>query len=284
MRGVVPTNTSSAKGSPGALSSALGTLFERRWLVGYFVQRELTRSHQGSFLGLAWLILGPMLMIVIYTLVFSEIIGLRFRETDSVANFGLYLYCGLLPYLAFSETLTKSVASIKNNSSLVQKVMFPLEILPLSTALTALLTQFFGFAALLVLVLFFEGQWQWTLLLLPVVIVPQLLFVLGIGYLSSVAGVYLPDLRETMRAFVRVIFFVTPILWPADRVSETSNLRPIIDYNPLAFLVEAYRNLVLDGKVPDWTALLWFTLFAAALATVGFVLFVRVKRQFADLI
>jgi len=284
MRGVVPTNTSSAKGSSGALSSALGTLFERRWLVGYFVQRELTRSHQGSFLGLAWLILGPMLMIVIYTLVFSKIIGLKFRETDSVTNFGLYLYCGLLPYLAFSDTLTKSVASIKNNSSLVKKVMFPLEILPLSTALTALLTQFFGFAALLVLVLFLEGQWQWTLLLLPVVVAPQLLFVLGIGYLTSVAGVYLPDLRETMRALVRVIFFITPILWPADRVSETSNLRLIIDYNPLAFLVEAYRNLVLDGKVPDWTALLWFTLFATALATAGFVLFVRVKRRFADLI
>ncbi len=262
---------------------SLTPLLERRWLIWYFVQRELSRSHRGSFLGVFWIFLGPLLIVILYTLVFSEIIGLRFRADSSVANFGLYLYCGLIPFLAYSETVNKSVGSIRGNAALVQRVVFPSEILPLSIAAASVVNQVFGVGALIVLLAILEHQLHWTTLLLPLVMVPQLLFNLGLGYLGAVFGTYVPDVGETLKAVVRASFFFTPIIWPAELV-EDSPLRVVVDYNPLAWLVEAYRALILEGRLPGLTQAFWFTLFAGALCAVGFVWFVRVKKRFADLI
>jgi ABC-type polysaccharide/polyol phosphate export permease len=276
------TVSSAKKRSLGPVSGSLATLYERRWLIWYFVQRQLSRSHRNSYLGIVWIFLGPLLMVALYTVVFSQIIGLRFREDGSVTNFGLYLYCGLIPFLAYSDTVNRSVSSIRNNSTLVQKVVFPMEILPLSTAATAVINQIFGFGALILLVALLEREVHLTALLIPLIIVPQLLFSLGLGYLGAVVGTYMPDMQETLRAVVRATFFITPIIWPADRVPE--NLQFLVDYNPLAYLVGAYRALVLEGRLPGGMETLWFTLFAAGLCVAGLALFVRLKPRFADLI
>lgn len=262
--------------------NALATLYERRWLIWYFVQRQLSRSHRGSYLGFVWVFLGPLLMVILYTLVFSEIIGLRFRENESVANFGLYLYCGLIPFIAYSDTVNQGVSSIRSNSTLVQKVVFPLEILPLSTAATAVINQIFGFGVLILLVALLEREAHWTALLIPLMMVPQLLFCLGLGYLGAVAGTYLPDVQETLRAVVRATFFITPVIWPAERIPD--NLQFLVTYNPLAYLVGSYRALVLDGHLPSGTQTLYFTLFAVGLCVAGLTMFVRLKPRFADLI
>ncbi len=277
--------TTSAKGSWAGVPRSAGTLYERRWLIWYFVQRELSKGYRGSFLGFAWAFLTPLLMIFLYTLVFSEILGLRFREIpgDSPLNFGLYLYCGLLPFLAFSESLTKSANTVKGNSSLVGKMVFPTEILPLSTALTALIDKLLGLGVLVIVVAALGLGVKWTLLFLPVILVSQLLFTLGLAYLFAVIGAYLPDVKETLRSVVRAMFFVTPIIWPASRV-EGTKFEFVVAYNPLAFLVQAYRDVVLLGQTPDMGPFLLFTLFAAALCVCGFALFARLKSRFADLI
>jgi ABC-type polysaccharide/polyol phosphate export permease len=272
---------SAKKGSRSGFGS-ISTLVERRWLIWYFVQRQLSQNYRGSFLGIFWIFLGPLLMIVLYTLVFSEIIGLRFREGGTVANFGLYLYCGLIPFMAYADTVNKSVGSIRANSSLVQKVVFPLEILPLSTAATAVINQVFGFMGLILLVALLEQKLYWTIVFIPAIMVLQLLFMLGLGYLGALVGTYLPDVQETLKAVVRASFFITPILWPPERIPD--NLSFLVEYNPLAYLVDAYRGVVLEGRLPAPPETLWFTLFAAALLVVGFVLFNRVKQHFADLI
>lgn len=231
-----------------------------------------------------WIFLGPLLMIALYTLVFSEILNLRFRQVDGITNFGLYLYCGLIPFIAFSDTVNKAVNSIRSNSTLVQKVVFPLEILPLSTSITAVLNQIFQFSALTVLVLILGANLHWTILLIPLFMVPQLLFYLGLAYLGSVVGAYLPDTQETLRAIVRATFFITPIIWPASKVADREYLSLVVDLNPLAYLVGAYRTLVFEGQLPGTLSTLYFTIFAATLFAVGFLLFNRVKRHFADLV
>jgi ABC-type polysaccharide/polyol phosphate export permease len=279
------TYTSSAnKGSAGAFFDALATFYRRRWLLRYFVQRQVTRKYKKSYLGFAWAFLSPLIWVFFLTLIFSEIVGLRFRvvEGDPTLNFGLYLYCGLLPFLTFSEAANKGLNTITGNKGLVQQVVFPLELLPLANVITSMIDKFFGLGALLVVLLVFGRELHWTISLLPLIIVLQLVFVLGLTYFMAILGTYLPDVGEMTRPIIRGMFFFTPIIWTPDRLPE--DLRWVVDYNPLAYLVEAYRDLILNGELPGEMATLYFTLFSVALFVAGFALFVRFKPRFADLL
>ena len=226
--------------------------------------------------------LGPLIWVFFLTLIFSEVVGLRFREVtgDSSLNFGLYLYCGLLPFMAFSEALNKGLNTIRTNGGLVQKVVFPTELLPFTNAVASLVDKLFGIGVLVVLLVVLEGRLHWTVVLLPLVIVLQLVFTLGLTYLMAVVGTVVPDMSEVMRPIIRGMFFITPILWPPDMLPP--NLRWLTDYNPLAYLVEGYRNLILDGTFPGGLATVYFTLFSLALFVFGFALFMWFKPRFAD--
>ena len=277
------TYTSTDKRSLGGeFFDALGTFYRRRWLLGYFVHRQVTRAYRRSYLGLAWAVLGPLIWVFFLALIFSHVIGIRDRavEGDPTLNFGLYLYCGLLPFLTFSEALNKGLNSIRSNSGLVQKVVFPTEILPFTNAIASMLDKVFGFGALLVMLLLFGRTLHPTLLFMPVIVVLQLIFILALTYIMAVLGTFLPDVGEVMRPVIRGMFFVTPILWPPDRLPES--LSWIEDYNPLAYLVQAYRDLILDGTLPGALSTLYFALFSVALFIVGFALFVRLRPKFAD--
>ncbi len=277
-------STGDKLGFPGTVLGSLATFYERRWLIKYLVQRQVARNYQGSYLGMIWAFLGPLLMVVMFTLVFSKIIGLKFREVtgDSSLNFGLYLYCGLIPFMAYSQAVTQGVNVIRRNSDLVKGVVFPREILPLITVAASFIQNTYGLGALMLVLVVVEQRLHWTVLLLPLVFVPQLLFTLGLAYLMAVAGTYVPDIRETLRAVVRATFWITPILWPPERVPE--NLSFLVDYNPLAVLVEAYRGLILEGGLPNGMAVVYFSLFAVALFGVGLVAFNRAKHNFPDLL
>jgi ABC-2 type transport system permease protein len=275
---------STTLGSLGAVADSLKMFYEKRWLIRYMAQRQVARTYQGSYLGLIWAFLSPLLMVALLTLIFSELIGIKFREVtgNPSLNFGIFLYCGLLPFLTYSQALSRGVSIIQRNNNLVQGVVFPLEILPLTTIVAALLQNVFGIGALLVVLVALGESLHLTTLLMPLVLIPQLLFTLGLCYLVAVAGTYVPDIRETLRAVIRGTFFITPILWPTGRVPEEWSF--LVDYNPLAVLVNAYRDLIINGKVPGLESALWFSLFAAALFVVGLFVFDRVKHNFADLI
>ena len=248
------------------------------------VQRQMARSYQASYLGLLWALLSPLLMVALLTVIFSELIGIKFSAVTSnlSLNFVLYLYCGLLPFLTYSQALSRGVNVVRRNSSLVQGVIFPLEVLPVTTVAASLVQNVLGVGALLVVLVVLGQQLHLTTLLLPLVLVPQILFTLGLSYLMAVAGTYVPDIRETLRAVIRATFFITPILWPAGRVPKEWSF--LVDYNPLAVLVNAYRDLILEGELPGLESAMWFSLFAAALFVVGLFVYNRVKHNFADLL
>jgi ABC-2 type transport system permease protein len=274
--------SSAVPGIFGGLLGSLTTAYDRRWLVKYLVQRQLASSYRNSYLGLLWAFLGPLLMVVLFTAIFSEVLGIKFREVtgDSTLNFGLFLYCGLIPFLAFSQALNQGVNVIRRNRDLVTKVVFPLELLPLTQVLSTLLQNVFGIGALLLVLFVLEQQVHLTIFLLPLIMLPQLVFTLGLSYLMAVFGTYVPDIREGLRAFVRMMFFITPIVWPAGKVPEGA--RFLVTYNPVAFLVEAYRRLILEGRLPFGPQALYFCLVAVTLFVVGLALFNRVKHNFGD--
>ncbi len=277
------TYTSSVKKSTaGEFFDGLATFWRRRWLLRYFIQRQVTRSYKRSYLGVSWIVLSPLIWVFFLALIFSDFVGIRIRDVagDPSLNFGLYLYCGLLPFLAFSEAMSKGMNSIRSSSGLVQKVIFPLELLPFTSAIASMIDKFFGAGALLIAVMLFGRSLSWTVLLLPFVILLQVIFILGLTYIMAVLGTYLPDLGEIMRPVIRGMFFLTPIIWTPDRLPE--RIRWVVDYNPLAYLVNAYREIVLFGNLPGGLSTLYFTLFSVALFIFGFALFVRFKWGFAD--
>ena len=279
------TYISSAKKSiVGEFFGGLATFWRRRWLLKYFIQRQVTRSYKRSYLGLSWILLSPFVWVLFLALIFSEAVGIKDRLVpipgQDNLNFGLYLYCGLLPFLAFSEAMNKGMNAVRSSAGLVQKVVFPMEILPFTNTIASMIDKFFGVVALVLVALLFGRDLHWTVLALPLVVLLQVLFILGLTYIVAVVGTYLPDLSEIMRPFIRGTFFLTPILWPPERLPE--NIRWVEDYNPLAYLVKAYRDTVLFGELPGALSTLYFTLFSLALFVVGFALFNRLKGGFAD--
>ncbi|WP_166178192.1 ABC transporter permease [Rubrobacter tropicus] len=270
------------KSIAGGFFDGLATFWRKRWLLRYFIQRQVTRSYKRSYLGISWILLSPLVWVFFLTLIFSDAVGIRVRIVDDHPNlnFGLYLYCGLLPFLAFSEAMNKGMNSIRSSSGLVQKVIFPLELLPFTNAMASMVDKFFGAGALVIAVVLSGMSLHWTALLLPAVIALQVLFILGLTYFMSVFGTYLPDLGEIMRPVIRGMFFLTPIIWTPDRLPES--IRWVVDYNPLAYLVNAYREILLFGNPPGGLATLYFTLFSVALFVAGFAFFNRVKWGFAD--
>ena len=282
-RSLLATYVSSTKKSiAGEFLGGLATFWRRRWLVKYFIQRQVTRSYKRSYLGLSWILLSPLVWVLFLALIFSDSVGIRIRLVDGHPNlnFGLYLYCGLLPFLAFSEAMNKGMNSIRGSSGLVQKVIFPVEILPFTNAIASMIDKFFGVGALLIVAALFGRDLHWTALLLPFVVVLQVVFILGLTYFMAVLGTYLPDLSEVMRPVIRGTFFLTPIIWTPDRLPES--IRWVVDYNPLAYLVTAYRETVLFGNLPGGLSTLYFTLFSVGLFVAGFALFNWVKGGFVD--
>ena len=185
----------------GEFFDSLAAFYRKRWLLRYFVRRQITRSYKRSYLGLAWAILGPLIWVFFLTLIFSKVLGFRFREVegDPTLNFGLFLYCGLLPFMAYSDALSEGLSVITSNAGLVQKVVFPLEMLPFTNAVASLADKIFGVGALVLIVFIVQHRLHWQVLLLPLIIVLQLLFVLGLTYMMAVIGTYVPDMGEVLR-------------------------------------------------------------------------------------
>lgn len=273
--------TAEKRGLPPTLAGFVN-LWHQRWLIGHFIRRDVASTYKGSYLGFFWTFVNPLLMIVLYTFVFSSLLQLRFTQEGGSLNFGIYLYCGLIPYLAFSDAVQDALSRIRANATLVQRTVFPIEILPLTTTATQFVMQVFGLGVLVVVYAFVESELHWTALLLPVAMAPQLLFTLGVSYMASVVGTFVPDMRDVIGAILRALLFATPIIYPPSIVPEQYSL--LIDLNPLAFLVEAYRELVLEGQIPATGHLIAFYLVALAFFGLGWVLFQRTKSSFADVL
>lgn len=254
----------------------------RAELIFSFAKRELLGRYKGSALGIAWAVLTPVVMIAIFTFIFAGIFGARFRANQSSWHYALYLFCGLLPWSMFQESVQQSANTIVANSNLVKRVVFPLETLPAAQVLAALGSQLFATVALLLATIIIRRQLELTALWLPVLLIPQLLFALGAAWLIASLGVYLRDIAQGMTLLLMAWMYLTPIIYPESIVPE--RFRTFIDLNPFTSLVRNYRHIFLDGLAPDWRGLAYFTTIAAIVFIFGYWWFARTRRGFADVI
>lgn len=251
-------------------------------LIFSFAKRDLLGRYKGSALGIAWAVLTPVVMIAIFTFIFAGIFGARFGAGDSHWDYALYLFCGLLPWSMFQESIQQSANTIVTNANLVKRVVFPLETLPAAQAFAALGNQLFATVALLIAIVIIRQDLQLTALWLPVLLIPQLLFALGAAWLIASLGVFLRDIAQGITLLLMAWMYLTPIIYPESIVPE--RFRWFIAINPFTPLVRSYRRVFLDGLAPDWRGLLYFSLVALVAFLFGYWWFARTRKNFADVI
>jgi len=259
-------------------------LWAQRELIGQFTKRQVLQRYRGSYLGLVWSFITPMAMLLVYTFVFSVVFKARWEGTvtGSHAEFALALFAGLIAFNVFSESITSAPGLIVNNPNYVKKVVFPLEILPVSVVGAALINSGFSLIVLLVGSLVITGQISWTLIFTPVMYLPLILLCLGLTWFLASLGVFIRDINQLMGVVVQILFFLTPIFYPISAIP--GNIRLFLYVNPLTFIVSHFRRVILWGQMPDWGDFLVVTAGAFVVCMLGYVWFMKSKKTFADVL
>lgn len=266
-------------------------LIEGQWqtkfnLLGTLVQRDLEARYKGSVLGNLWPLLNQLSQLLIYTYVFAIVLEVKLNLKGLPTNnitFGLWLFAGLLPWIAFTSGLTQATSSVIAQPNLVKKVVFPLALLPVVPILSALIESSFGLVALIILVAVSAHTLNSTLLLLPLIWLPQLLLTTGLGYLMAGLTVFLRDIPQTLAVVLNFWFYLTPIVYPASAIPAQWRVY-VFWLNPLAAISEVYRDLILVGYVNHWGEWSVATLVATVVFAIGLGCYRRLRPAFADVL
>ena len=260
--------------------SNLRQLFRYRGLIQTLVTRELKARYRGSVLGFFWSFINPLLLLTVYTIVFSVVLP-GFRGID-VEPYALFLFCGLLPWTWFSSGLLEAANSLIAGGNLIKKVLFPAEILPIVAVLSNMIHFFFALPILALFLAFYARPMQWVeLLWFPVVVLVQLMLTLGIGLMLAALTVHFRDLRDLLGNLLTLWFFSTPIIYPMAMVPSGGKF--IMDLNPFTHLAISYQELLFyDGPFGHWRWLLALAVASVVIFLVGFALFDRLRDSFAE--
>jgi lipopolysaccharide transport system permease protein len=278
----VPHSDPRAPLTTPALIAPFRNLVIHRDAIRIFVSRDIRGRYINSVLGLWWAVIQPLALLALYTFVFSIIMRGRLGDGSSTGEFALYLFCGLLPWLAISDALTRSSSVLIEQSPLIKKVVFPSEILPVHLVLSAIVVEIVGLAVFLAIVMMWGRLPGPALLALPLVMVLQFFFTTGAAWVLATLAVYLRDVRQVVGLALTLWMFLTPIVYPASMVPE--RYQWLLAINPMTTIVEAYRGALLENRWPETGPLLVFGVIAIAVFVLGYWLFTRSKRTFADLL
>lgn len=264
-----------------ATSPSRVALARRAALLRVMVRRDLAVRYRGSVLGASWAVLTPFLMMALYTTIFSVFLKIRLSGDNSPTSFALYLLAGLLPWTTFSEAAARCTIVMLEQVNLVKKVVFPLDVIPLTVVGAGLVNHLVGLGIYLVAVAVLAGPHP-TWLLLPVLIVPLIIFSAGVGFILASLGVFLRDLGQVVGLLLMAWMFFTPILYAESFIP--ARFAPAIDANPFTWVVRDYRQVILEGRAPSPLSLLALYAVAAVVALVGYRWFQRLAPGFADVL
>jgi lipopolysaccharide transport system permease protein len=264
--------------------SLLTSAWKNRQLISQMTRREVVGRYQGSVLGLAWSFFNPMLLLAVYTFVFSVVFKSKWNVGSSESNseYAIVLFVGLIVHGLFAEVANRSPVMILGNANFVKKVVFPLELLPIIALLAALFHTLVSVMVLLLAVVCFGGELSWSALLFPIILLPFSVFIAGTSWFLASFGVFIRDVGQTVGLLTMVMMFLAPVVYPASAVPE--RLRPWLLANPLTFIIEQARNVLIWNHAVDWQG--WFIYSAAAVvfAWMGYFWFQKTRAGFADVI
>lgn len=268
---------------PGHASAGLGELWRHRELLRSFVLRDLRHRYLGSSIGFFWTVVTPLIELVTYTFVFHFIMEVQFGDgTQNWSHYALFLFCGMVTWMAFSDGLSRCASVIVEHAHLVKKVNFPTIVLPGHVVASGVLNQLIRLGVLLAAMIIAGQGLSWTLLLVPLVIAVQTMLVLGGGLLLACAGVYFRDTIHWVNTAMMMWMFMTPVFYPADALGEKFNL--LLQLNPMAHMVGVYRELILNQTLPHPHNVIIITVVAALTLVIGHSVFHHHRHRFADLV
>ena len=260
----------------------LRTLFRHRQLIAALTARDLKARYRGSILGFFWSLANPLLLLGVYTLVFTV-----FFPTPAVRAYPLFLFCGILPWTFFSAAVLESTTSISGNAGLIKKVMFPAEALPLVVVMSHLVHFLLAMpillAALIAYTLAGQATVSATLLLLPILMLLQAIFVAGVSVTVASAAVLFRDLRDIITNLMQLGFFITPIIYAMDNIGWRL-LRALLRLNPMTSFVVGYQDVVYYGRLPALSDSFLMVAYSLVSASFGFLVFERLRDTLAEAI
>ncbi len=269
---------------PTALMALVRSLWRNRQLIVQMTKREVVGRYKGSAMGLAWSFFNPVFMLTVYTFVFSEVFKARWGGggDESKTQFAVVLFVGMIVYGLFAEVLNRAPGLVLSNVNYVKKVVFPLEILPVIAVGAALFHSLISLGVLLAAFTLFNGYLHWTAIFTPLVLLPLVILTLGLAWMLASLGAFLRDVGQTIGIITTVLMFLSPVFYPVTAVPE--KFRPIIMANPLTFIIEEAREVLVWGHLPAWFGLGLYTLAATAIAWAGYAWFQKTRKGFADVL
>jgi len=272
--------------NPLSVISVLQSVVQHRKLIYQLAKREILGRYRGSIAGLAWSFFNPLLMLAVYTFVFSYVFNARWGGAGAVAGsrseFAVILFAGIMVHGFLSECIGRAPMLILGNASYVKKVVFPLEILTWSAVASAFFHMLITLSVLLLAEFILLGHIPWTVVFFPLVIFPLVLVAAGVTWFFAALGVYYRDIGQITGLLATVLLFLSPALYPVS--SLPAQMRDLIYLNPLTFIIEQSRNVLMWGIVPDWGGLAQYFVVSMAIAYLGYYWFQLVRRGFADVV
>ncbi len=266
-----------------AFHELIALLTRHRRLTLELAKREIGERYSGQFFGTFWAIGHPLALILIYVFIFAYVFRTRVGGTlDMPLNYTSYMLAGLIPWLAFQESMTKSGTVIVANANLVKQVIFPIEVLPVKGVIATLATQIIFLALLTAYNLFTYHKLLWTFALLPLLFLVQALAMIGASYLLSSVGAYFRDVKDFVQVFCSVAFFILPILYLPESVPTA--VRVVLFVNPFSYMVWCYQDILYFGRFVhpwSWAAFVGTSLFVFVL---GYRVFRKMKVMFGNVL
>ena len=249
------------------------SIYKNREIVKIFTGREIKAKYKGSLLGILWAIINPLIMLIIYTLVFSQVFKGRWgtdagNTTESTLIFAMEIFAGLIVFNMFSESISKSTTQITSNPNFVKKIIFPLEILSTATIGSALFHGSIGMIILILGKITITGTIEKGIILLPIVWIPYSALLLGISWILSVVGVYIKDLSQLVNSGISGMMFLSPIFYPTEALPNS--FRWIGNINPLSYVMEETRSLLFEGRIERLNTLIAFMVVSTLVCEVGY--------------
>ena len=277
-----PASAGAATPPEASALRELWGLWNARGLLWAFVRNDLRQRYVGSSIGFFWTVVNPLLELITYTFVFHVLLDVRFQPSGTTTHYVLFLFCGLMAWSGFADGITRATSSVTDSAHLLRKMNFPSIVLPAHMVAAAVISQLFRFMILVPAMLLLGDGLTWHVWLIPVFMVVQAMFTLGLGLFLATLDVYFRDMGHWVSAGLLIGMFVTPVFYPASAYPRQFLL--LLYPNPVAQIVGIYQSLLLDHRLPYVNSMLYAVVVSLLALIVGASVFAHNRRRFPDLV